>query len=369
MSKLSAAAQSLAAPQKVSSQIETVVKIGPAPGWEHIGMLSPLADGRRLLVTSQEGDCLSIVNTEHRIVESTIALRKGGVPWHAKQTPDGRFVLVTNTEFSGHVDTCSTLPSTVSVVDLKTRTQVREIPVGAGPVMLETDARRQRAYVTNRVSCTLSVIELESWSVVATLPTGRAPFWVAMTAREDLLVVANFEDASLSLIDPDTLETRRVVQVGVAALEEPDPEYGKGDTMGVTIRKDGVAYVANWRSNELVTIDLYAALVRGEEAILGRQHVVEHPFAITLDESLGLMAIGSYEVQDSRIVVLDLETGRPGSHELIAEIPSDGSVAPTGRAAQANYWFNVPFETKIMGLIAQPISEDVRPPDFVAAVL
>jgi YVTN family beta-propeller protein len=344
-----------------------LVSIGPVPGWEHIGVLSKVPGEQLIMVPSQEGDCLSLVNIDHLIVEATIPLRKGGVPWNARTTPDGKFALVTNTEFTGHVDTCPTTSSTVSVVDLRKRVMTAEIPVGAGPVMLEMDALRNRAYVTNRVSDSLSVIDLASQSVVTTIPVGKAPFWVGLTPSADLLVVGNFEDASLSLIDPNTLEVKNTIPVGTPS-EIPDPEYGAGDTMGFAITKAGIAYVANWRSNSVVAIDLKRAVKEGAGAILGSQHVVDQPFAIELQEEMGLMIVGSYQVQNSRLAILDLNTGSPGSHDKLTEIPADGSVMPEGRAAGANYWFNVPFETRVVGVKAGR-STDRLPPDIVAVIL
>jgi len=345
-----------------------VVSIGPAPGWDHIGVLAAVPHRRQLLVPSQEGDSLSVVNLDHHLIEATIPLRKGGVPWHARVTPDGKLALVTNTEFTGHVDTCPTSNSTVSVVDLEQRKMVGEISVGAGPVMLEMDAKRNRAYVTNRVSNSLSVIDLGDMRVTHTIPVGNAPFWVGMTPKQDLLVVGNFEDASLSLLDPDTLRELNTFSVGTPRLEDPDPEYGAGDTMGFAIARSGVAYVANWRSNQVVAVDLYRAKREGARAILGSQFIVKQPFAIELQEELGLMVVGSYEVQNSRLAVVDLSSGAPGAHVVLSELPADGSVLPTGRAATADYWFNVPFQTRVIGIVPKETSMP-RPPEIVAAIL
>lgn len=351
-----------------SSTDKRIVSIGPAPGWDHIGVLAAVPHRRQLMVPSQEADTLSIINLDRHIIESVIPLRKGGVPWHARVTPDGQFALVTNTEFTGHVDTCPTTNSSVSIVNLKLRQMVGEIAVGAGPVMLEMDSKRNRAYVTNRVSNSLSVIDLGTMQVVSTISVGNAPFWVSLTAKSDLLVVANFEDASLSLIDPDSLECKHTLTVGTPRLEDPDPEYGCGDTMGFAITRRGIAYVANWRSSQIVAVDLYRALEKRSDAMLGAQFVVRQPFAIEVQEDLGLMIIGSYEVQNSRLAVVDLSSGAPGAHPVLSEIPADGSVLPTGRAAEVNYWFNVPFETRVIGIVPKETTTP-QPPEIVAAIL
>jgi len=360
--------QALASKPEHSEQAERrVVSIGPAPGWDHIGVLAAVPNKRQLLVPSQEGDTLSIVNLDRHIIEATIPLRKGGVPWHARVTPDGKFALVTNTEFTGHVDTCPTSNSTVSVVDLQHRRMVQEIPVGAGPVMLEMDAKRNRAYVTNRVSNTLSVIDLGSMRVIRTVPVGKAPFWLGLTRRRDLLVVGNFEDATLSLLDPDTFETKNTLLVGAPRLDDPDPEYGSGDTMGFAIAEDGIAHVCNWRSSQVVSVDLYRAVKEGSAAIQGRQQIVKRPFAIELQEDMDLMVVGSYEVQNSRIAIVDLAGGSPGARPILSDIPTDGSELPLGRASQLSYWFNVPFETRVIGIV--PTVSDEQPPEIVAVVL
>jgi hypothetical protein len=80
------------------------------------------------------------------------------------------------------------------------------------------------------------------------------------------------------------------------------------------------------------------------------------------------MIVGSYEVQNSRLAVVDLASGSPGARPVLSDIPTDGSELPQGRASHVNYWFNVPFETRVIGIVPTTVSDE-RPPEIVAVVL
>src|SRR5947209_1484018 len=149
-----------------------MVTIGPFPELEHIGISSLVPERRILLVPSQDNDSLNIISLESRSLIKTIQLPRGGMPWFAKATPDGKFAYVTNSRFSGHIDTSPRINSTVSVVDLDNLSYVCDIPVQMGPAMIDMDPLRNRAYVTNLRSNTLVSIDTLRHEVVDCLETG-----------------------------------------------------------------------------------------------------------------------------------------------------------------------------------------------------
>jgi YVTN family beta-propeller protein len=249
----------------------------------------------------------------------------------AKVTPNGRFALVTNAMFS--VDGSPQVDSTVSVIDLIQWKLIDEIQVEAGPNGIEIDSVGRRAYVTNIRSNTVSVINIAARKVIATIPVGRAPFFDKLSFNGRLLVVTNFEDASLTLIDTTTLQVVNTIQVGEVGLTAPNPEFGPGDTTIVATAPNGVAYVANWRSSEIVLVNLITGKV------LTSLFPVDNPFDIQIDTERGLIVVATYTTDIiKRLVVMDLET-----HKVITNIPTDGNAFPTGRASVRNYWFNDPL--------------------------
>ena len=77
----------------------------------------------------------------------TIAV--GVSPWDTALTPDGKKLLVSNQG-----------GDTVSVVDVTSREVVKVIEVGKAPMMIAITPDGQSAYVTNRDSHTISTIDL-----------------------------------------------------------------------------------------------------------------------------------------------------------------------------------------------------------------
>lgn len=346
-----------------------MVTIGPFPELDHIGISSLVPERRILLVPSQDNDCVNIISLESRSLVKTIQLPRGGMPWFAKATPDGKFAYVTNSRFSGHIDTSPKVNSTVSVIDLDHLTYVRDIPVHMGPAMIDMDPIRSRAYVTNLRSNTLVSIDTTTHEVVASLETGFQPMWVRVTPRSDLIAVGNFGDATLSLVDPNSFKVLNTCHVGVPRLTKPFPEFGPGDTIAIAITQQGIAYVANWRSQSIAKVDLYAAAAGGDSGVIGCEHPVPYPFGIEVDEKAGVVVIGSYNLQDSKIVVL--EFNKDNEEVLgpqIAEIPIYGETLPEGRASELSFWFSQPFESKVIGIVPDA-DESLPAPEMVAFIL
>jgi len=346
-----------------------MVSIGPFHELDHIGISSLVPERRMLLVPSQDNDCLNIISLESRTLIKTIQLPRGGMPWFAKATPDGKFAYITNSRFSGHIDTSPRVNSTVSVVDLDNLSYVRDIPVQMGPAMIEMDPLRNRAYVTNLRSNTLVSIDTSRHEVVDCLETGFQPMWVRITPRADLLAVGNFGDATLSLVDPVSFKVLNSCNVGVPYLINPFPEFGPGDTIGIAITERGIAYVANWRSQSIAKVDLYAAAAGGNSAVIGCEHPAAYPFGIEIDEKAGVVVIGSYNLEDSKIVVLEFDKeNQEVLGEKIAEIPIYGDAPPTGKAAALSFWFSQPFESRVIGFVPD-VDETLPTPEMIAVVL
>ncbi len=73
----------------------------------------------------------------------------------------------------------------LSVLNLATRQQEIEIPVGNEPHFLALSPDGSTAYVANRGDNTISMIDLAARLEIATIPTGAEPVDVALTTSFD----------------------------------------------------------------------------------------------------------------------------------------------------------------------------------------
>jgi len=297
-------------------------------------------DHRRLIVPHELSDNVVVVSLERLAVEGVISLSPGGRPWQAKVLPDGRYAYVTNSRFAGTADTSSREPSTVSVLDLVTSQVVREIEVGAGANGVTVDQRGRRGYVTNMRSNTVSVIDLASHTVVTELPTGRSPAFAKLSRDRDgrLLIVTNLEDSTLTVVDTGSVEVRATIKVGEPGLREPFPEWGPGDTTGVAISDDNVAYVTNYRSHTIAIVNLLDSSCRVVSS------PIRFPFFVEIDRENGIVLISSGVEQ--KFALLDM-----WSQEWTGIYPSDGSVIPPPSVLPMNLWMTDPPRDRLAAIL------------------
>ena len=138
----------------------------------------------------------------------------------------------------------------VSVVDLLTFKEIKNIAVGQSPTGIAANAKKNEVYVVNSDSNSLSVIDAERNQVAATIRLHNRPFFVAVTADGKRAVVANAGSANVSVID---LGQRKEIAV-----------IGVGRQPGLArISADGsVAVVSNRADGTVSVLDLEALAVR-----------------------------------------------------------------------------------------------------------
>jgi hypothetical protein len=116
-------------------------------------------------------------------------------------------------------------------------------------------------------------------------------------------------------------------------------------------------------------VDAREALAAGRRAVMPLRHLrVRFPFSIEINEQEELLVVGSYDVKDSMLTIVDFTRRDPQALSVLASVPVDGSVLPQGRAAGINYWMSEPFESRIIGYLGRGIRRP-NPIDLVAAVL
>jgi YVTN family beta-propeller protein len=243
---------------------EAFVEISLLPYGRHPGLIALSNDKVTLVVPCQDSDNVCVVDLSQRRVTRTIPLSPGSVPWQAAVTPDGKIACVTNSRFKDADDLSPRIPSTLSVIDLQTGAVLADVPVGVGPNGLALDHLGRFAYVANSRSNDVSVVDLRDYRQIRRIAVGQRPFSVALTPDDDRLLVTNCQDASLSIIDTKTFHVLHVVTTGVVGIDHPNPEWGSGDTVGVCAADDRIAYVTNWRSGSVKSVDLAAGRIISE---------------------------------------------------------------------------------------------------------
>jgi DNA-binding beta-propeller fold protein YncE len=151
--------------------------------WPERLAVSP--NGRALLVALGLADRAAVVDTRTKAVRYVAT---GSHPFGAAILPDGRTGLISNRG-----------PGTVSVIDLRTATKVKDIEAGphlSHPEAIALDAPRRRAYVPLTNADAVAVIDTRRLVLERRLPVdlpqgaGSAPVAVAVTADGRSLLVA-----------------------------------------------------------------------------------------------------------------------------------------------------------------------------------
>lgn len=346
------------------------IRINLAPEGLHPGLMDKTPDGRFFLVPCQDSHNLLVIDIASLRKMKVIPLKPGDSPWMAKFSPDGKYALVTLSQFvepdlkvanlaraqtqvmsktevlrGATSITASPAPapsppplpsSSAALIDTATWNVSKLIPVGAGPNGVEFLPDGSRAFIANSRSNTVSVVETSSWSVSKTIPVGTGPFSLTAVPSMGFLVVCNFESASLSVIDLATLATVKTISVGNPNLIQPNPEWGRGDTTWFAMGPNGKGYATNWRSNELAVVDLQTG------AVIDRMPAgIENPFEVHFTPGTTHLTLASNVAK--RVILLD-----PATKTLIDGFDTTGKDFPTGPAADHNHWINDPDNQSLM---------------------
>jgi YVTN family beta-propeller protein len=137
---------------------QTLVTVGKTPE----GMdLTP--DGRQLWTANAEDGSVSIVDVAQRKLVKTfdIGTRRSN---RLKFTPDGALALVSDV-----------IAGELIVIDVRTQTVQRRLPVGRGPTGILVVPDGSRAYVAASSENKLVIIDLKTLAIAGSVATGRNP--------------------------------------------------------------------------------------------------------------------------------------------------------------------------------------------------
>ena len=169
-----------------------------APAYRSPQAICVSPDGRQAFVVNATANSVSVLDIRTRRVVAEIPV--GRRPYHAAFSPDGRLLYV-SCAWAGRVD----------VIDLALGRVTRSLPAGLEPNGVIPSRDGRRLYVANAISDDLAIIDLASGRLVATVPVGSQPRFAAETPDGSRVIVANNLGRSLSLVDPATgrvVETR-----------------------------------------------------------------------------------------------------------------------------------------------------------------
>ena len=210
-----------------SDRVAQTIEVGKAPHG-----LAMKSDGKLLLVAVYGDDRVAFVDTSTRAVIGTVAVAK---PHTIAIRPDDKVAYVASQE-PGRFG--------LAIVDLETRTVVRNLPLEKTPRDLEFGYDGKALYYTQAGVNAIQVLDPVSDKVVAEIPTGASPHIAAYYRGTTAGVGVIQGPGELLLFNPATNAAVRSVAVG----KQPHWVATAGDGKK--------AYVTNEGSNDVTIVDL-----------------------------------------------------------------------------------------------------------------
>jgi YVTN family beta-propeller protein len=148
---------------------QPVAKIEVGKGPAQVGFTP---HGRLAFVSLSEENSVAVIDPRAQKVLRKLAV--GTVPIQLYVTPDSRTLVVANQ------GTRKKPGKTVSLIDIVSFKTLKTIETGAGAHGVAIDREGRFAYVTNIYANTLSVLDLKDRKVVANVPVGKEPNGVSL---------------------------------------------------------------------------------------------------------------------------------------------------------------------------------------------
>jgi YVTN family beta-propeller protein len=183
---------------------------------------APAAQAGRAYVSNEDGHSVTVIDTEHGTVVTTIAVGKR--PRGMKLDRDGSRLFVA---VSGLPKCPPTVPDEecaklerdlkadgIAVVDTSSQQVVKVLQAGSDPEQFALSGDGKRLFVANEDSAQTSVVDIDSGAVIARVPVGEEPEGVAVTPNGRWVLVTNESTNSVSVIDASNYKVVRSVPVG-----------------------------------------------------------------------------------------------------------------------------------------------------------
>jgi YVTN family beta-propeller protein len=186
-------------------------------------------DSRKLYVTCEDRKEIAIIDLDKERITKTIS------------TEQEQSHMVVLSDDQTQAFTSNFAAGTVTALDLKSGSVLKQIPIGAG--VEGVSASSYFVYGTSVLENLLAKIDPITFEVLKTVPTDRSPVRVLATPNSQRLVVNNSASGTVQVFDAFTLELIKTIPVG----KQP---------IGLVIPNDDYAYSANMNDNSISVIDL-----------------------------------------------------------------------------------------------------------------
>lgn len=216
-----------------------------------------LADGRHVLVTSEESKALLKIDVETGKVAAAYPTDQA-ISHMVVAAPDGTRAFVANIG-SG----------SVTAIDLEAGSKLASIPTGKGAEGIAVTPDGKEIWVTNRAADTVSVVDAASLEIVKEIPSKSFPIRAKATPDGRHVLVSNAQSGEVAVFDAATKEEVRRIPMKLSAASPEGRLFGDrfGDSpvpIGILIPPGGKrAYVANANADVVAILDLETWKVAG----------------------------------------------------------------------------------------------------------
>jgi YVTN family beta-propeller protein len=180
------------------------------------------AQAGRAYVSNEDGQSVSVLDTDRRDVIATIEVGKR--PRGLKLNKDGSRLYVA---VSGLPKCPPTVPDEecaklkrdsaadgIAVVDTRALKLLKVLKGGSDPEQFDLSADGKRMFVANEDIATTTVLDIESGTVIEKISVGREPEGVVVSPNGRWVLVTNESDNAVSVIETSNLKVLRSVRVG-----------------------------------------------------------------------------------------------------------------------------------------------------------
>jgi YVTN family beta-propeller protein len=180
------------------------------------------ARGERAYVSNEDGNSVSVIDTQRAEVIATIDVGKRPRGMKLDRAGKRLFVAV-----SGLPKCPPTVPDEecakrkrdlgadgIAIVDTVSHKVLRVLAAGSDPEQFDLSVDEKRLFVSNEDIGRTSVVDIASGKVIASIPVGIEPEGVTVAPNGRWVLVTNEADNAVSMIDTTTLKVVKSVPVG-----------------------------------------------------------------------------------------------------------------------------------------------------------
>ena len=206
---------------------------------------------------------LYLIDTRKLTIESVIKV--GSVPKYLAVSPNNRWVLVSNW--------CS---GDISVIDTKTRKEVRRVNIGRFPRGIAIDPTSSTAYVAVMGWTRVAVVDMKTWKVKKYWKIGRGPRHINMDPKGKYIYVTLNSESRVAKVDAKPGKILRKVRTGSIPRSAVLSADGKS------------LFVVNYVSHT------FAKVRTSDMKVLGYESTWKRPIGITYDDKKKQVWVACY---------------------------------------------------------------------------